>query len=396
MSATATDAALTAVLDAHRVRATAEVEALRAVVTWAEHHRLVGAEAVGSGFYDTGIGLGGEGCPVVSEFDVYELAAALSMSADAGCAYVGRTLELHHRLPRLWARVEDLEVPVWKALKIADSTMNLPPDGADFVDRAIAPVAHTCSFAQIDRTVEDAIARFDPVEAERRRQAAIKSRKVDIHTRSAGIDGTVQLTGILDLQDALDLEQALRAGAKALAEAGCEESLDVRRSMALGDLARGQSAFQVPDGRAVTIYAHVGDTSVATVDNTGAQTLVSQVRAWCGAATRVTVKPVIDLNVAESSPGYQPSAKVREHVVLRDRSCVFPSCARPAAGCDLDHRVAHDSGGATATDNLHPLCRRHHRTKTHAGWTYTNPAPGLYTWTSPTGLTFTVDRRPRP
>ena len=46
----------------------------------------------------------------------------------------------------------------------------------------------------------------------------------------------------------------------------------------------------------------------------------------------------------------------------------------------------------TASDNLAPLCRRHHRLKTHArGWTYLALDPGSYLWHSPHGYQFLVD-----
>ena len=37
------------------------------------------------------------------------------------------------------------------------------------------------------------------------------------------------------------------------------------------------------------------------------------------------------------------------------------------------------------------MCRRHHRLKTHSGWTYTALEPGTYLWTSPHDLTFLRD-----
>jgi hypothetical protein len=48
-------------------------------------------------------------------------------------------------------------------------------------------------------------------------------------------------------------------------------------------------------------------------------------------------------------------------------------------------------GGTTSTDNLAPLCRKHHRLKTHVGWTYTSPEPGTYLWVSPHGYTYRRD-----
>ncbi|HEX5986135.1 MAG TPA: HNH endonuclease signature motif containing protein [Nocardioides sp.] len=77
------------------------------------------------------------------------------------------------------------------------------------------------------------------------------------------------------------------------------------------------------------------------------------------------------------------------------RTCAFPWCARTARGCDLDHLdhvVPYDSGGATASDNLAPLCRRHHRLKTFGRWRYEVTGPAAYAWTSPHGLRFHRDQ----
>jgi hypothetical protein len=61
---------------------------------------------------------------------------------------------------------------------------------------------------------------------------------VDTHIGDAGHTGTGEVTGTLDLADLLDVETAISQGAAELKALGCEESLDVRRSMAAGMLAR--------------------------------------------------------------------------------------------------------------------------------------------------------------
>lgn len=88
---------------------------------------------------------------------------------------------------------------------------------------------------------------------------------------------------------------------------------------------------------------------------------------------------------------------MREQVLLRDPSCVFPGCAVGSRGCDLDHVVPYDpvatspGDGATHPDNLAPLCRRHHRVKTHGRWHYVRRRDGTYAWTDPGGRTYVVD-----
>ena len=55
--------------------------------------------------------------------------------------------------------------------------------------------------------------------------------------------------------------------------------------------------------------------------------------------------------------------------------------------------------GQTCLANLAPLCRTHHRVKTHSQWTYRRNRDGTYTWTAPTGHQLQVrppDRRPPP
>ncbi len=61
---------------------------------------------------------------------------------------------------------------------------------------------------------------------------------------------------------------------------------------------------------------------------------------------------------------YQPSAAVERAVRLRDLTCRFPGCDRPAVVCDLDHTIPFNhadprNGGLTVPWNLKCLCRHH-------------------------------------
>ena len=204
---------------------------------------------------------------------------------------------------------------------------------------------------------------------------------------------------------------------------GNEESLDVRRSLAVGMLARGQQVLEFDETvvsagsttggtgsttaeRSVVLYVHLSEDAVrsgdphapAWLENAGGQLVTAgQVAGWCGRTdtAKVTVKPVVDLNQPLQCVGYQPSAAVAEHVRLRDMTCVHPWCQRPARSCDLDHIIPWDPDGPpgqTSTWNLALLCRRHHRLKTHGGWTYSMIRPGVFLWRSPYGHTWLRDR----
>ncbi|WP_299050640.1 HNH endonuclease signature motif containing protein [uncultured Nocardioides sp.] len=440
-------AVLTALRSARVTADAAEAAQLRLAVTWATMHPPASIDDAAS--WSTVQGgerarrLAGEGTPEVGEFCLADLATTLGLPQESGRAYLTAALELAYRLPRLYAAVLDGRLPAWRARRIAERTTGLSRAGADFVDRQLLPVAHRAGPAVIDRAVGAAIATTDPDLAER---LAREARATEGHARrfldldfdaasSASAHGdlsaTVTLTGCLDTDDALDLETAIRAGARLRADLGSDASLDERRAHAAGDLARAQLGLDLTTDanassgptvrtasrptRNITLVVHL---TRAALDGTGeivtvrhpitgeVLTLAEQARTWCNDAATVTVQPVIDLDpdpttveqivgqATGQGTGYRIPAHLDRLVRLRDRHCVFPWCQRPAEACDLDHTVPHGSGGETCAANLAPLCRYHHRLKTHGRWRYRHLHPGLYEWTSPHRETYLVDTRP--
>ena len=85
---------------------------------------------------------------------------------------------------------------------------------------------------------------------------------------------------------------------------------------------------------------------------------------------------------------YRPPPGLAHLIRVRQRTCSFPGCRRPARRCDLDHTVPYDQGGATCECNLAPLCRRHHQAKQAPGWRLTQLSPGQMTWRMPSGRAY--------
>src|SRR5262245_28300831 len=106
----------------------AEADLLAAACAWADLHPAESIDRAETfivrGFGDTGIPVAGEGAPWVAEFAVAEFAAALGLPTEVGKAYVGEALELRHRLPRLWARVQAGDLQAWRARRIARTTLH--------------------------------------------------------------------------------------------------------------------------------------------------------------------------------------------------------------------------------------------------------------------------------
>ena len=108
--------------------------------------------------------------------------------------------------------------------------MTLSPEAAGFVDRHAAPVAHKLGPVQLTRLVDDATARFMPELVEQRRLARFEDRHFTIERQQVSFDGTSEVHGVLDLADALDLDDAITGIAHQLHELGSDETLDVRRA----------------------------------------------------------------------------------------------------------------------------------------------------------------------
>ena len=310
--------------------------------------------------------IAGQGAPLVAEFCLAELGTVLGISTTAAKKLVGHALELRHRLPRLWAQVQAGRVPAWRARAVAEATIHTTP-GADGRGRGVRGRAGRrrrrsgrCGAAGPARRGGDQafdLADVDPAADPEDGYLHVDPRHATIHDDDVHFAGTMRLEAELDIADALDLDRALAHGAESLKALGSDASLDARRSAALGDLARTQTALDLagagadrqhlPAAREVVLHAHFDVSAVGArtvFDPTGRMeegqrlVLLDQVKDWCSdSRTKVTVKPVIDLNSQLSTPAYEVPDRIREQVILRDRTCVFPWCTRPARGCDIDH-----------------------------------------------------------
>ncbi len=298
-------------------------------VEWAGLHEVTGLDAAAT-WGESPVPLAGVGAPLVGEFCVAEFAAALGVSTDSGRALLAAALEIPHRLPRVWARVQAGDLPVWRARRIAEQTISLSVEAAAYVDRQVAPFAHKTGPVVTERLVDEAIGRFMPERAKEIAALAADGRQVRIDHAQVSFAGTSDVFATIDLADALDLDAALAAGAQQLAQLGSGDSLNVRRATALGVLARGEQGFgfetgaQAPVSKPRNVVLHVHLTPGEELATLEGHRLISaeQVRAWCGTpGARISVKPVIDLNQTLATTAYEPTETIRDHVTLREGSC---------------------------------------------------------------------------
>jgi voltage-gated potassium channel Kch len=105
---------------------------------------------------------------------------------------------------------------------------------------------------------------------------------------------------------------------------------------------------------------------------------------------RMSTAPVRHLDL--HTDAYAVPARLKRHLVLRDRTCVFPGCPRTALRCDKDHLIPWPRG-STSEANLADECEHHHQGK-HDCLTVQRLPDGTFRWTTPSGLS--ADRPPRP
>jgi 5-methylcytosine-specific restriction endonuclease McrA len=346
--------------------------------------------------------LGADGTPGVAAFCAEPLATALEISTHAAMSLIADVLNLQHRLPRTWAKVEALQVPAWRARRLATATATLSKKAAGYVDAHLADRIGSVGVITIDRLVAEAAALFDAAEQKSAEENARAKWGVRIR-HGNGLDGFTGTSWLEAAGNTLDLTRfhdLINTTAAQLARDGDTDPLEIRKAKAIAlitDRALGLTGDPTAAKTHLYLHAQLSDldaqeTTVGTVEKLGPVTL-AKIKDWV-AHSRVTITPVLDLNRTGAVDQHDPPPAMREQVILRDPHCVFPWCGRDSRGCDLDHIVPYDDHGPpgqTHPDNLAPLCRRHHRAKTTGRWRYQLNDDHTYTWHSPHARTYLVD-----
>ncbi|MDQ6525278.1 hypothetical protein RB608_16775 [Nocardioides sp. LHD-245] len=118
--------------------------------------------------------LGGEGTPQVAELCFAEFAIAGQAGTIATTHRAAAALDLRHRLPLLWQRVQNLDIEVWVARKIADLSRPLTKDAVALVDTSLA-AAHDLPTGKLIELAEARTIEADP-ETHHKRIAAEEAR----------------------------------------------------------------------------------------------------------------------------------------------------------------------------------------------------------------------------
>ncbi|MET4432976.1 DUF222 domain-containing protein [Mycolicibacterium sp. 624] len=354
-----------------------------------------------------------------------EIAAALNIGHRRASGEMDIAVMLRDRFPKVGAMFLSGAVDARRVAVIADRTYLVQDSTAlTELDAAIAeritdwgPLSEYKLTQAIDVWVDS----VDPG-ALRRTRSNARSRdfKVSDPDEKAG---TSAVWGRLLATDAALLNQRLAAMARDVCEDDPRTTAQ-RRADAVGALAAGSQHLrcmcdnpQCPaasdDGRASSVIVHVIAEEAATTgspdpylhgedpvgDDSAEDTGRTKAALITGGgavpaplladliAHGARVRPVVAPDTAPE-PRYRPSAALDEFVRVRDMTCRFPGCDRPAMTGDIDHTVPYPAG-PTHAGGLKCYCRKHHLLKTFwPGWSDHQLADGTVVVTTPTGRAY--------
>lgn len=333
---------------------------------------------------------------------VVETAALLKLSEGSAARLVSESLTLTGPLTATLAALEKGGICASRASVIVEQSRTLPDEAVLAFEAEILTVAEDLNGPRLTARCRRLREKLHPGSLTARRVKAEPDRCVVFEPDR---DGMAWFSAYLPAEQALALHTTVDAVARTLRSGDEPRTLPQLRADVLADMllgAGGPSGTRSPAARIVVtvpVFALMGLTDEpAELEGYGpipadaARRLAGDATSWMRLLTHPYTGAVLGLDRTR----YRPSEDLRTWVQLRQKTCSFYGCGRPAGRCDLDHLVSWADGGSTGADNLYPVCRRHHMLKHRTGWTPTPDPDGGLSWLSPGGRTYTTPPEPPP
>ena len=350
------------------------------------------------------------GC--VDDEEREDVAAALRLSPTTAQNRIDVARVLVGHLPNTISALSSGEISVAHATVIARETAvairnGLSQESVFRVEQTALAHAEFHTPGQVASKVKTTIAKLAPEEFEEIADRARDARRVSCYPEA---DGMATVIAILPAEDAQTVMKSIEAFIlKRNSEDTSEWSIlsaDMKRADALTYIA-SQALTSLADEvhthrRPITISVAIDlPTLMGLAENPG------QLAGYGAIPASVARRLAADGNwqrfVSDPTTGnlldfgrerYTPPQELIDYLLARDRVCRFPGCRRTGQSSDIDHAQSWETGGETNPANLGLLCRRHHRMKTHGGWSLESNPDGSCLWKSPQGKTFFVPSRP--
>jgi len=350
------------------------------------------------------------GC--VDDEEREDVATALRLSPTTAQNRIDVARVLVGHLPNTISALSTGEISVAHATVIARETATairngLSPESIFRVEQTALAHAEFHTPGQVASKVKTTIAKLAPEEFEEIVDRARDARRVTCYSEA---DGMATVVAILPAEDAQTVMKSIEAYiVKRDGEDAAEWSIlsaDMKRADALTAIASQALASMAndvqPHRRPITISVAIDlPTLLGLAENPG------QLAGYGAIPASVARRLAADGNwqrfVSDPTTGnlldfgrekYTPPQELVDYLLARDRICRFPGCRRAGQSSDIDHAQSWETGGETNPSNFGLLCRRHHRMKTHGGWSLESNPDGSCLWKSPVGKQFFVPARP--
>jgi len=355
----------------------------------------------------------------VDDSEREDISTALRMSSSSAQIRIDVARTLVNHLPHTCSALASGEISPAHATVIARETASairdgLPPFAIYEIETKALAHAEFHTPAQVANKVRTVLATIAPETFEKVVSKARDARRVSCYREN---DGMSTVVAILPAQDAQIVMKAIEAFilrserseekvSLVVTDQKDSRNADMKRADALTEMAAQSLAAMSEDlllhRRPITVNVTIDlPTLLGLAENPGQlagygaiPASVARTLASDGTWRRFITDPQSGALLDYGRETYTPPQELVDFLIARDRTCRFPGCRQPAHRSDLDHAQSWESGGETNAQNLGALCRRHHRMKTHGGWSVISNGDGSCDWKSPAGKEFHVPARP--
>ena len=355
----------------------------------------------------------------VDDSEREDISTALRMSSSSAQIRIDVARTLVNHLPHTCSALASGEISPAHATVIARETASairdgLPPFAIYEIETKALAHAEFHTPAQVANKVRTVLATIAPATFEKVVNKARDARRVSCYREN---DGMSTVVAILPAHDAQIVMKAIEAFilrserneekvSLVVADQKGSRNADMKRADALTEMAAQSLAAMSEDlllhRRPITVNVTIDlPTLLGLAENPGQlagygaiPASVARTLASDGKWRRFITDPQSGVLLDYGRETYSPPQELVDFLIARDRTCRFPGCRQPAHRGDLDHAQSWESGGETNAQNLGALCRRHHRMKTHGGWSVISNGDGSCDWKSPAGKEFHVPARP--
>ncbi|TFC06789.1 HNH endonuclease signature motif containing protein [Cryobacterium mannosilyticum] len=301
-------------------------------------------------------------------------------------------------LPATRAALAEGRISYRHAQAIVQQSWSIPVEGLAAFEQALLPSAEHLTVAKLKHKARLLRERLHPETITARRARSITDRTSGVTPEYDGMATLYLTTGAELVQAIFHRANDLAASLQSPDET---RTLTQVRTDVLSDLLiHGVTPTGVGTGVKATVQVTVPVLTLlghseepgylegyGPIDPDTARDLASKAPS----ITRLLTHPETGVILSVGRDRYKTPKAMRRFLRLRDETCRFPGCNRPARGAELDH--SHDWGllGETAHDNLAHLCKPNHALKTQTRWSVAQQPGGILTWTSPTGREFITE-----